>query len=647
MRLLHKTRLLCGLLTLCVLLSALGSAMWVSAASVMTGTVHVDDVLRVRSGPSTSGTTTVGYLYNNDVVTIQEVITVSNTQVWYKITKDSISGYACAIMGSDTYITINATYENDEEFEAYLTAQGFPEDYKVKLRELHRQYPKWVFKAQHLTMDYPTALNKQAEVGKNLIQSIDAWKSVEEGAYNWNTNSYVSFDSGGWVTAHRNVVDYCIDPRNWLDSTYVFQFEELTHSDTHTLDGIRVILPDVLDKHAADLLAAAKKADVSAYYLASKIKQEGTDKNGLGTATVPGYEGYYNFFDIGAYAHSGNGAVTNGAIYAKNAGWNTAAKCLNDSAEIIAKSYIKLGQNTVYYQKFNFVNTTSGLYGHQYMTNVVGAMSEGKIRRNSASASELDSALCFVIPVFRNMPKTPQPMPNKNGNNHNTLNALAVSGCTLTPTYSRYTTAYAATVGANVTSVTVDATPSHDTATVTGAGTVALQPGVNTIPIKVTASSGLVRTYTLTVTREGGTAVTPTVTSKDYTVSTTITGVEPDTSVSEFLAALTVKNGTAKVHSADGKEKTSGIIGTGDILRLYSGAAVSASYPVVIYGDANGDGKVSAIDLRATQKHILGTAALKGYYLTAADANRDGTPSAIDLRMIQKHILGVTSTLQP
>ncbi len=636
----NKTRFLCGLLTLCLLLSSLG-ATYVSADTVMTGTVHVDDVLRVRSAPDTTKNNVVGYLYNNDVVTILETVTSGNMK-WYRISKNDLTGYASA-----DYITVNATYETDEEFEAYLTAQGFPEDYKVKLRDLHRQYPKWIFKAQQMTMNYTTALNKQAEVGKNLIQSIDAWKSVEEGAYNWSTNTYVSFDSGGWVTAHRNVVDYCIDPRNWLDSTYIFQFEELTYSDTHTVDGIRVILPDVLDKHAADLLAAAKAADVSAYYLASKIKQEGTDKNGLGTATVPGYEGYYNFFDIGAYAHSGNGAVTNGAIYAKNAGWNTAAKCLNDSAEIIAKSYIKLGQNTVYYQKFNFVNTTSGLYGHQYMTNVVGAMSEGKIRRNSATAAELDSALCFVIPVFRDMPKTPQPMPNKNGNNHNTLNALTASGCTLTPTYSRYTTSYAATVGANVTSVTVAATPSHNTATVTGTGTVALQPGINTIPIKVTASSGLVRTYTLTITREGGTAVTPTVTSKDYTISTTVTGVEPDTSVTEFLAALTVKNGTAKVHAADGKEKASGIIGTGDILRLYSGTAVSASYPVVIYGDANGDGKVSAIDLRATQKHILGSTALSGYYLTAADANRDGTPSAIDLRMMQKHILGVTSTLQP
>ena len=60
----------------------------------------------------------------------------------------------------------------------------------------------------------------------------------------------------------------------------------------------------------------------------------------------------------------------------------------------------------------------------------------------------------------------------------------------------------------------------------------------------------------------------------------------------------------------------------------------------------NGDGKVSAIDLRATQKHILGVAALSGYFLTAADTNHDNAPTAIDLRMMQKHILGITASLQ-
>ncbi len=636
-----RRRMLAGLLTLCILLCCLWTAGFAFAATtVMTGTVKVSDSLNVRSGPGTTYSI-VGSLLPNDTVTIHETVKDAGGSNWYRVTKDSLSGYVSA-----AYVQVNATYETDEEFEEYLTAQGFPEDYKVKLREIHAQYPNWVFRAQHLTMDYATALTKEAAVGVNTLTSPDAWKSVEYGAYNWSTNAYVVYDSGGYVTAHKNVVDYFIDPRNWLTSTYVFMFEQLTFNSAHTVDGVKAILPTALDKHAHDVLNAAKAADVSAYYLAAKMTQEGSHLNGLGTGTVDGYTNYYNFFHIGAWAHSGNSAVINGAIYAKNEGWNTPAKCLNDSAVIIAKSYIKLGQNTVYYQKFNFTNTVSGLYGHQYMSNVSGAASEAKIRRNGATAAELDTALCFVIPVFKNMPKTPQPMPSKEGNNHNTLNALTVGGCKLTPTFNRYTTEYAATVGANVTSVKITATPSHNTATVKGGGTVALQPGTNVIPITVTASSGITRTYTLTIIREGGTAVTPTITGKTYKIGDTVTGVEPGTTVSEFIKALAVKDGSGAVYTSAGKEKTSGAIATGDILRLYSGATLHQSYPVVIYGDANGDGKVSAIDLRVTQKHILGITVLKGYYLTAADTNKDGKPSAVDLRMMQKHILGITKTLQ-
>lgn len=142
-----------------------------------------------------------------------------------------------------------------------------------------------------------------------------------------------------------------MDPRNWLDDTYVFQFEELNYSADQTADGIRAILPDALDKHADDLLSAAKASGVSAYFLAAKIVQEGTLYNGLATGTVKGYEGYYNFFDIGAYAGNGNSAVTNGAIYAKNRGWDTPYKCFVDSANMLGQSYIKLGAEHLVFPK--------------------------------------------------------------------------------------------------------------------------------------------------------------------------------------------------------------------------------------------------------------------------------------------------------
>ena len=68
---------------------------------------------------------------------------------------------------------------------------------------------------------------------------------------------------------------------------------------------------------------------------------------------------------------------------------------------------------------------------------------------------------------------------------------------------------------------------------------------------------------------------------------------------------------------------------------------------VVIYGDANGDGKINSQDLRRIQRHILGVGIIDGHDLTAADVNRDGKVNSQDLRQAQRYILGLTTTLQP
>ena len=470
---------------------------------------------------------------------------------------------------------------------------------------------------------------------------------MEYGAYNWNTGSYVAYDSGGWVTAAPSVVAYYMDPRNWLDSTYIFQFEDLSYSADQTVAGVQAILPSALDKYAEDVLKASKETKVSAYFLATRMAQEGSHVNGLGT----GEHGCYNFFSYGAYQTTNPdgtvvSAVQNGIAYAKSQGWDTPYKCLVDSANRIGKYYINLGQDTLYYQKFNLTNTTSGLYAHQYMSNVAAPSSEGRIRRNAATADQLNTNLSFTIPVFKSMPATVAAQPSKTGNNNNFLDSITVEGHSLTPTFDRYTMAYSLHVG-EATSVTVAAKPNSSEAKLTGAGTIQLYKGDNVIPLTVTATSGATRTYTLTVTTTGGTTRpdAPVITGKVYTVTDTVTKVEPETTVTDFIKNLAVTNGVAVIHSAAG-EKKDGLVGTGDILRLYNGSTLCASYPIIIYGDVNGDGKVSSFDLRVAQKHILSIDTVDGYYLTAADSNKDGKLTSFDLRVTQKYILKITNTIQ-
>ena len=649
-------RALCALLCLCLLMGTVAFGVQ-AAGTVVTGTVFgidADSKLYVRESASTSATV-LDKLVNGDVVTILDTKEAGGI-TWYKVTTSGgKTGYSSA-----QYIRINVDYQTDEEFEAYLTAQKFPETYKVKLRQLWAQHPTWIFKAQHLSMTWKRATNEESRALKNAITTPESWMSMEKGAYNWTTKTYVPVDSGGWVTACKQVVSYYMDPRNFLDETYIFQFEDLQYSDTQTLAGVKAILPSRYDKYAEDLLKAAKETTVSAYFLATRMTQEGSKIDGdfVGDDGTD-YSGYYNFFNYGAYAGSQygayHGAVTNGAIYAKQAGWDSPYKCLLGSAEKIGSGYINKGQNTLYYQKFNVAG--ENLYNHQYMSNVQAPWAESAKRYKSATAAEKDNALTFVIPVYKEMPETAAPLPGTTGNNNNFLDSLTVTGCTIGPSFDRYTLEYTGAVGEGVTSVTVAATKNYANAKMTGTGTITLKPGENVIPITVTATSGQVRVYNVIITAPGDTPPDdgggtvepeklPTITGTAYTLTETINGVKPNTTVADLIKNLGIKDGSAVLCDSSGKQKADGIAATGDILEIRTAkGALHKQYPVVIRGDVNGDGKVTSQDLRRTQRHILGVAKVEGYFLTAADANGDGNVTSQDLRRTQRFILGILTSL--
>ncbi len=640
-----KRKALAVLLAASLLFCCLFNGLWLSAATQM-GTV-TGDYVYVRQDAGT-GHKALTQLNTGDRVTVLGEKKDSAGALWYRIqTQDKqYTGYM-----HSNYVKLDekeVEYTPDADFEAYLTAQKFPESYKDGLRKLHAKYPNWIFAAQHLNLDWNTALEKESRVGHNLVldgSARESWKSMEYGAYDWNTKKYVVFDSGGWITAQREVVAYYMDPRNFLDDTAIFQFEKLSYSSAHTKDGVTSILKgSFMESLAADFMDVAKEKNISVYLLASRALQEqGKDGNDLGKGIKVDGKTYYNIFDIGAYEANGLSAIQNGAVYAKNKGWDTPKKSIEGGADQLVKGYISKGQNTLYLQKFDMVDGGNGLYEWEYMTNVTAAKSESTIMKRAYTDTVLKGTMVFSIPVYLNMPATVQAAPQSDKNNDNTLTALSVAGYSLTPTFSRYTTEYAVTVPKEVTQVTVNATKSDSGASVSGAGKITLSGNSTAISVKVTAPSGLVRTYTITVNRPGG-GTAPTIGNTSYKVGTNITGVKPNTSAADFLKGIPVNNGTATLVNAAGAAVT-GNVGTGHIVRIMAGGAVYASYPVVIYGDTNGDGKVTSVDLLIAQKHILGISKLSGAYLTAADSGKDGALTSIDLLRTQKQILGLSSVI--
>ena len=625
--------------------------------------------VRVRSAPGT-GNKDVGGLNTGERVKLFELVTISdaNYPKWYKIqsvSDPSIQGYVAANFVKEDPPKIE--YVPEADFEEYLTKQGFPESYKPMLRSLHANYPKWVFTADHLEMTWDEAVANESVVGRSLIDGSEhnAWKSMEYGAYNWSTGQHVVFDSGGWVTAHKSVVAYYLDPRNFLNSTDIFQFFMQTYvPELQTIDGLKKLVsgtflannfPESTYATYCDvIMEAAKQSGVSPYVLASMIlTEQGT--NGTGNSisgTVSGYKGFYNFFNVSAYAHSGRDAVTNGLIYASSGStymrpWNTRAKAIIGGALWYYDDYVNpatSGGYTIYYKKFDVKK--SPYYTFQYMTNIRGAAIEGAKSAKGYSANDLKSALEFRIPVYKNMPSTISPLPPKKGNNNNFLSNMVVSGHSFTTDFSRWENDYEMIVDYSVSSVNIAASASDSAATVSGTGQVSLTVGTNKFNVVVTASSGHTRTYTITITRkenEGEKPPEPTIETTDYNVGQFITGIDLNTTPKSFAEKFKVKNGTMKLFNADGSEKTDGILGTGNVVKIYDTAgAEKLSYKIVIYGDVNGDGRINSIDISRIQKHILKLSTLEGCYLLASDVSRDTKSNSIDISRIQKHILNLS-----
>lgn len=89
------------------------------------------------------------------------------------------------------------------------------------------------------------------------------------------------------------------------------------------------------------------------------------------------------------------------------------------------------------------------------------------------------------------------------------------------------------------------------------------------------------------------------------------------------------------------------IIGTGCKIRIKDNDKSIREYNCILYGDANGDGKIDSIDLLVLQRHVLEIEPLKEIYKIACNINKNGNePSSVDLLLIQQHILELKNIKQ-
>ena len=307
--------------------------------------------------------------------------------------------------------------------------------YKELINAIKKKHPTWTFTLLYTGLDWNTVLyNEQEVIGhdSNLIQGkTGEWVCQSSSCVNADGTSK-SWEGTNWYCASYKAVSYYMDPRNFLTEEQLFQFERLSYTEgIYTIDGIEKIIANTFmantsprayyknekytDKTFSQImLEAGQSKNISPYHIASRIRQEVVKSGGIPsdsvTGKVAGYEGVYNFFNIGAT--TGAGAIGRGLKFAKGKDWITPEAAITGGAEYIAKKYIAIGQDTLYLQKFNVDSQDGVLYTHQYQANIQAPQSEGKkIYKTYSELGILDTNINFVIPVYENMPATISPIP--------------------------------------------------------------------------------------------------------------------------------------------------------------------------------------------------------------------------------------------
>ena len=653
---------------------------------------------KVRNQASSSATT-IGILYGGVNIEIVDTASGNGCGTWYKIKYNNDYGWVCGISNggahnvelytTQTLRTADRTATTD--YEKQLQSAGFPSSYWDKLTALHNAHPNWNFIANKTGRDWSYAT--WAETGavsdgdddKSLLGVYGNNTDLVAGYlktdnYNYKTNTFNMKDAGNFYAARQEMVAYYMDPRNFLNENFIFQFEVLSFNSTyHTIDVVKNIFGSgYLSKYASNYVNAGRSKNVSAVHLATRSVQEGRNREDILTTgaaftyggtlyenmTNKSFSNCFNPFNIGGYSDSKN-AAHNAGVFACGGPnrnetsygrpWNTMDKALLGGAEYLGGDYLSLGQDTLYFQKYNTASyTKQPVYIHQYMTNIAAVAYEGSDTYDSYYDAGLirSAAFTFVIPVYNNMPEKTELPSSLSPNNY--LKSLKVDGVGVSGFDGAKTEGYTVNVKNSTSSVKITAE-----SVVGGTGidlnnkSVNLNVGSNTVSIVVTALNGEKRTYKINIVREKGidvvtNSIDEVLKNTDLKTNDTYIGnINIKTNVSGITNKLkNVNNNVAiSIKDKNGKVKSdSNILATGDKITMKLNSE-EKTYSIYIYGDVNGDGEAKANDYLMIKDCIMGKLNLKDEYAKASDVNKDGDVRANDYLMVKDYIMGKLKSL--
>lgn len=294
---------------------------------------------------------------------------------------------------------------------------------KERIQALQAKYPNWKFKILYTDLDWNTVITNEyvhtSGGSRNYVQATANYQGA------WICSA-CGYKDGLWRCASEEAIKYMMDPRNSLNASDIFQFEELTNSgyDMNVIN--RMTEGTFLKGYESIVAKAADTTGVNPYYIIGRmIQEQGTSGTALTSGVKIDDVAYYNPFNIQA---NGSDPISAGAIYAQGQGWDTLEKGIIGGINFLSNEYTKKGQNTLYLQKFDVESDHYGLYWHQYMQNIMAAQSEGTtLRKTYEKINAISTSHTFIIPVYKNMPASACARPNSSGTSVVTTDVVKVN----------------------------------------------------------------------------------------------------------------------------------------------------------------------------------------------------------------------------
>ena len=384
---------------------------------------HSGRVLDVSNAEKTNGTNVQQYSSNNSDA--QKWIIAKNSDGTYSIVskcnnlymdvKDGIAGNNINIQmysGNGTKAQKFVFVESKNNIN--IDETKYP-GYKEKIQDLIDKHPNWNFELLYTGLKFDNVV-----AGEYRVHSRNLVPTSYGGEWICSVCGTTLYDSG-WYCASEKAIAYYMDPRNFLDETNVFQFQNLNSylNGVCSLEGVKSkVSGTFLQNYANDIDTACRNKNVNSYYIVARLLQE---QGNAGTTIGKGMNGgdgktYYNPFNIGASGNGWTEIYKNALATAKSYGWDTMEKALEGGIDFCKKNWLENYQNTLYQNKFD-IDTRNGtaLYEHQYMQNLMGAYSEARTLKSMyANTGKTDANFTFIIPVYEKMNTTAYAMPVNN-----------------------------------------------------------------------------------------------------------------------------------------------------------------------------------------------------------------------------------------